>query len=79
MQDAFREATRKLDPGLKETFLLHGAADATLWRIVTVWPSRQALDQLRRSNETPRGVPIFRAAGVEPALSVFDVAGSASV
>jgi hypothetical protein len=40
---------------------------------VTHWVSREALDQVRASGVTPRGVQIFQAAGVTPELSVLDV------
>ncbi len=73
LEQTYREETRKLDPGIVQTFLLHDVRDASVWRILTLWESAAALDQMRRSGETPRGVVIFRAAGAEPALSVFDV------
>ncbi len=69
---------RPLDPGLVETFLLHSFSDPTLWRIVTVWQSREALDKMRASGETPRGVLILQAAGAQPTLSLFDVPAYAS-
>jgi hypothetical protein len=47
--------------------------DASLWQILTVWQSREALDAMRRTGETPRGVLMFRAAGAEPTLSVLDL------
>jgi hypothetical protein len=43
-----------------------------VWRIETLWESRQALDAMRGTG-TPRGVQIFRAAGAEPSLTVLDV------
>ncbi len=69
-----QETAGGLEPGLVQTFLLHGARERLLWRIATVWSSREALDQMRQSGETPRGVLIFRAAGAEPALTIFEVA-----
>ncbi len=74
---AYGAATDRLDPGIVQTFLLHGLSDPAVWRIATVWQSREALETMRRSGETPRGVLMFRAAGAEPVLSVFDVAASA--
>ncbi len=74
LADAFKTGIAHLDPGIAETSLIHGPADPTLWRIHTVWQSRAALDQMRQSGETPRGVRMFRAAGAEPTLSVFSVA-----
>jgi heme-degrading monooxygenase HmoA len=74
LEKAFKSAAANLEPGIVQTFLVHSTVDSTLWRIMTVWESRAALDQMRRSNETPRGVLIFREAKAEPTLSVFDVA-----
>ncbi|MCH7586244.1 MAG: hypothetical protein IH941_13985 [Acidobacteria bacterium] len=73
----FSSAGAGLPPFMVETFLLH-AAGSDLWRIVTVWASRDALDKYRASVETPEGVRMFRAAGAEPTLTVFDVAAHAT-
>jgi heme-degrading monooxygenase HmoA len=73
LEQAYQAATRQLDTGISQTFLVHSSADSTLWQIITVWRSRQVLEAMRQSIETPRGVLIFRAAGAESTLSVFDV------
>ena len=78
LEQAYQAGLGRLDPGIVETFLLHSFKDSTLWRILTVWESRQALDQMRNSGETPRGVLMFRAAEAEPTLSVFDVVSHAA-
>lgn len=78
LERVYQEGIAKLDRGIVQTFLLHSFADATLWQIVTVWESRAALDEMRRSGETPRGVLMFRAAGAEPSLSILNVAAHAS-
>lgn len=62
----------QLPPGLRESFLMH-AGDA--WRIATVWENREVLEEMRRTTETPGALRVFRAAGVEPALTVFEVMG----
>jgi hypothetical protein len=50
-----------------------GARDPDLMlRIETLWESREALSAMRGTG-TPRGVLIFREAGAEPVLSVFDL------
>ncbi len=74
LEQTYRDAIRELDRGIVETFLLHNARDPNAWSIITVWESRAALDEMRNSGVTPRGVLIFRAAGAEPKLSVHDVA-----
>ena len=68
----FRAAGASLPSFIIESSLLHDA-NSDLWRIVTVWESREALDGYRASVETPEGVRMFRAAGVEPSLTIFDV------
>lgn len=75
LQEKYAEATNHLesDPGLTQTFLLHSSKDSTLWRIATVWQSAEALAAMRQSGATPTGVLIFRSAGAEATLSIFDV------
>ncbi len=78
LEQAYKARTRQLDPGITQTFLAHSSADSTLWRIITVWSSRQVLEAMRGSTETPQGVLMFRSVGAEPTLSVFDVAAHAT-
>ncbi len=73
LEQAFATGREQIPPQLAQTFLIHSAADSTLWRIVSVWHSREALEEMRRSTETPGGVLMFRAASAEPKLSIFDV------
>ncbi len=75
--DQYGAAVGALPPVIVETFLLH-AAGSDLWRIVTVWASEDALDEYRRSVDTPAGVLMFRAAGAEPSLTIFDVESHAA-
>jgi hypothetical protein len=73
LQNAYLDAARdSLPPGLVRSTLLRDANDPTLWRIQTLWESREAL-QAMRGTGTPRGVLIFRAAGAEPTLSILEV------
>jgi quinol monooxygenase YgiN len=74
LEQTYKAGTDKLDPGILQTFLIHSSTDPGLWRLITLWRSREALDEMRRSPETPRGVLFFREAGADPTLSVFDVA-----
>ena len=70
---AYREAGGEtLPPFILQTFLLKG--DNGVWRIATVWRSREDFEQYRRSGVTPAGVVTFRAVDAEPELKVFDVA-----
>jgi len=70
---AYRAAREKpLPPGLVHTELVHDLRDPTRWRIQTWWTSREALEAMRGAG-TPEGVLMFRAAGAEPTLSIFEI------
>ncbi len=74
LEAEFRARTEGgLPPGLVETFLVRDAAERSTWRIVSVWESAGALARMRASGGTPAGVQMFRAAGAEPRLTVFEV------
>jgi quinol monooxygenase YgiN len=77
LEAAYKQGIERLDAGIMQTFLLRDSKDSSVWRIITVWESRNALEEMRRSGETPRGVLMFRAADAEPMLSVFDVVAHA--
>jgi heme-degrading monooxygenase HmoA len=75
LEAAFRAAAPHVPPGLIRSHLVASAADPTRWRIETLWASRDALAAMRQTG-TPAGVLMFRAAGAEPTLTVFDVAAT---
>jgi heme-degrading monooxygenase HmoA len=77
LEAAYKQGIERLDAGITQTFLLRSSRDSSVWQIFTVWESRDALEQMRRSGETPRGVVMFRTADAEPQLSVFDVVAHA--
>jgi len=72
-EQAYRKGSEHQEPGLVQSYLIHATKESDLWRILTIWSSREALDTMRQSNETPRGVLMFRSAHSEPVLSVFDI------
>lgn len=74
LEQAYQQGAQSKDAGIVQSFLIHSAKEADLWRILTLWQSREALEAMRQSGETPRGVLMFRAARAEPTLSIFEVA-----
>ena len=58
--------------GFVRSLLISSTSDPTRWRIETLWTSRDALAAMRQAG-TPAGVLMFRAAGAEPSLSLYDV------
>ena len=73
LERAYRDGTVEVPPDIVETFLVRDTGQTSLFRIVTVWSSREALDRMRASGVTPKGVQMFEAAGAVPELSVLDV------
>ena len=69
----YAEGVKELDPGIISTFLIK---NANKWKIITIWENREALNAMK-SKGTPKGVLMFRYAGVEATLLAYDVANSA--
>jgi hypothetical protein len=77
LRDAYTAVLEHLPPQMVRTFLLQGTVDRTIWQIVSVWKSAEALEEMRSSGPTPAGILMFRAAGAEPRLTIFTVVASA--
>jgi heme-degrading monooxygenase HmoA len=75
LQAAFRAAAAQVPPGFVRSHLVASATDPSHWRIETLWTSRDALAAMRQAG-TPAGVLMFRAAGAEPSLSIYEVAAT---
>ena len=75
---AYQNGLSHLPPQMVRTYLIQSTADKAVWQILSVWKSREALDEMRSSREVPEGILMFRAAGAEePKISIFDVAAYA--
>ena len=73
LEQAYKAGADPLPPPIRQTFLVQISADPTVWRIITLWRSPEALEEYRLSVETPAGVLMFRAVDAEPTLSIFDI------
>jgi hypothetical protein len=78
LERAYREGVAELPLEIVETFLVRDAHDPSLFRIMTLWASRDALAKMRSSTEKPRGILMFEAAGANPELEVLEVVASGS-
>jgi quinol monooxygenase YgiN len=79
LEATYKEAIEHLDAGIVQTCLIQNSKDTAIWQIVTYWENSEALDAMRQTGGTPRGVLIFRTADAEPQLTVFKVAAYAKV
>jgi len=73
LEDAYAQGRQHREPGMVQSYLIHNSRESDLWRILTLWSSRDALDAMRKSTDTPRGVLMFRQAHTEPTLAIYDV------
>ncbi len=74
LKEAYKKAADNLPVGLIKTFLIQNISDALAWRIVSIWESREVLEKMRSSGETPGAILVFRVAESEPEVSIFEVA-----
>jgi hypothetical protein len=72
LKKAYSAQAGELPLDIVGTYLVQNANAPSVWRIITAWRSREALDKMR-SQGTPAGVVMFRSAGAEPTLSLFNV------
>ena len=73
LEQAYKEGASELPPDIIETFLVRDSNEPTLFRIITLWKSWEALHGVRSSGVKPKGVQMFEAAGATPELSILDV------
>jgi len=70
----FADYVKVPEPGIVQTFLIRNAGKC---KVITLWESKEALTAMKVKG-TPKGVLMFRYAGVEPGLLVYDVVNSAA-
>jgi hypothetical protein len=75
LRSAWDERTSgDLPTGLVESYLMH---DDDLWRIITLWESKEAVLSMRATVEKPTAILIFEQAGSRPSVSMWNVEGRA--
>jgi hypothetical protein len=76
LRSAWDERTSgDLPAGLVQSCLMH--ADDGMWRIVTLWESKEAVMAMRATVDKPTAILIFEQAGSRPSVSMRSVEGRA--
>jgi hypothetical protein len=70
--EAYKETIKDLPPEIVKTYIVKNVESENTWRIMTIWRSKKALEEMRKHG-TPAGVLMFRSAGTEPTLSIYEV------
>jgi heme-degrading monooxygenase HmoA len=78
LQEVYATRSQTLLPGIVQTYLVHSWSEPTLWQIMTVWESREALIALRQAGQPHAGDLMFQAAGAEPSHDIFEIANQAT-
>lgn len=73
IERVFTEGMVQVPPEIVTSFLVRDVDDPTLYRLTTVWRSREALEAMRASGVKPKGVQMFETVGAKPTLSIFEV------
>ncbi len=68
--------TEPVPQGFVSSSLLRGSKEPEVYRIQTVWQSREALEKMRSSTQTPKAFELFQKVGVKPTLEVYEVIDS---
>ena len=62
-----------LTPGLVGSSLLRKSDNPEIYRIETVWESREALEKMRSSTQTPKAIELFQKVKASPRLEIYDL------
>lgn len=75
--EIFQKALQHVPPEILSTYLVHDTKNPELFRIMSIWKSKEDLAAMRQKG-TPEGVLMFRAVGAEPTLSLYDIDAKAN-
>jgi heme-degrading monooxygenase HmoA len=76
LRSAWEQRPSPPPAGFIQSFLLRG--EEGIWRIATVWESREAVMAMRASGDRPAALVMLEQAGAEPSASFWTVEGHAS-
>ena len=62
-----------LTQGLIRSSLLRNSENPEIYRIETVWESREALEKMRSSTQTPKAIELFQKVKASPRLEIYDI------
>jgi quinol monooxygenase YgiN len=72
-ENSYREIIKHLPVQLKETFLIQDEHDPTLWRVISVWKSREDYDVIKFDPLYHSCSELYRSVGVESTRRTFNV------
>ncbi len=75
LKSGFKKMVEAIPPQIVQSFLIQNSHEQTSWRVITIWKSKDAFIEYRKSvqDPVPEGVALFRSVGAEPVASLFTV------
>lgn len=73
LSEMYRRAGEQLPSQMLHAFLVQSSTVPARWRGIAIWRSRAALEEYRRSVQTPTGIAMFQAVGAHPEVTLWDV------
>jgi quinol monooxygenase YgiN len=77
LAEMYRKASEHIPPQMVHTSLVQSTTEPSRWQTISIWRSRAALEEYRRSVQTPAGIAMFQDVGAYPEITLRDV-GAAS-
>ncbi|HEY9075484.1 MAG TPA: antibiotic biosynthesis monooxygenase [Anaerolineaceae bacterium] len=72
-EDAYRKKIKRAPMQLRQSYLIQSTTNLSTWRIISIWRSKEAYEEMSTSSEFNTCVEMFRQVGVEPTRRVFRV------
>jgi heme-degrading monooxygenase HmoA len=75
LKAGFKKMVEAAPGQIVQSLLVQNSHDLTSWKVITIWKSKEAFIEYRKSVQTPvpEGVALFRSVGAEPVASLFSV------
>jgi quinol monooxygenase YgiN len=73
LAEMYRKAGERLPSQMLQAFLVQSSTEPSRWRGISIWRNRAALEEYRRSVQTPAGIAMFQAVGAHPMVTLWDV------
>lgn len=72
-EEAYRTNIKKIPIEQRENILIQDVKDCTLWRIISIWRSKQDYEKMKDDTLYTTMADVYRKVGVEPTHRVFNV------
>jgi len=74
--EAYRKKLKTIPTQLVQNFLIQDINDDTLWRIISIWRDKQALDEALSKKIINTCAAIYEEVGVEPTYRIYAIRAS---